>query len=140
MFAAAAVAVIALVAGLLVGQALRNQPAPPATSVARYTLTGHAGMTGAQATVVDLKTDGVALVDFRGLPALPPGRVYELWLIPAKGSPEAVAVFVPDSGGAKIVLVGKSVSGYIEIAVTNEPGPDGSSAPTQQPQLYGKLA
>jgi len=48
-------------------------------------------------------------------------------------------VFVPDSNGGKVVLVNRSLAGYAVMAVTNEPGPDGSAAPTQQPQLYGNV-
>jgi hypothetical protein len=46
---------------------------------------------------------------------------------------------LPDSNGAKTVLVNHSLAGYSVMAVTNEPGPDGSQAPTQQPQLYGNV-
>ena len=139
LYALAAVAVVALLIGVLIGQVtLHSQPS--GQQVARFTLTGHQDMAAATATVVDLKTDGVALVDFRGLP--PPGanRVYEVWLIPSKGSPVPAAVFVPDSNGSRVVLVNRSLSGYAVMAVTNEPAPDGSSAPTQQPQLYGNVA
>src|SRR5438128_1262557 len=96
-------------------------------------------MAGAQATVIDLQRDGLVLVDFRGLPPPGSGRVYEVWLIPAKGNPVQAAVFVPDSNGAKVVLVNQSLGGYTVMAVTNEAGPDGSQAPTQQPQLYGNV-
>lgn len=140
-YAVAAVAVLALLAGVLIGETAFHGPQPPATSrVARFTLAGHLDMAGAQATVIDLRSDGVALVDFRGLPALRTGRVYEVWLIRSGGSPEPVTVFVPDSNGAKTVLVNHSLAGYSVMAVTNEPGPDGSPAPTQQPQLYGSVA
>ncbi len=139
LYAAAAVAVIALLAGLLIGDIAGRGPAAPTGQVARFTLSGHQDMAGSQATVIDLKSDGVALVDFRGLPPLPAGRVYEVWLIPASGSPEAGAVFVPDANGAKVVLVSRSLAGYTQMAITNEPGPQGSTAPTQQPELYGKL-
>lgn len=137
-YALAAVAAVALLAGVLIGERIL-QPPPAASQVARFTLAGHQDMAGAHATVVDLKSDGVALVDFRGLPALAGGRVYEIWLIRAGGSPEPVTVFVPDSNGAKTVLVNHSLAGYSVMAVTNEPGPDGSQAPTQQPQLYGNV-
>jgi hypothetical protein len=63
-----------------------------------------------------------------------------VWLIRSGGSPEPAAVFVPDSNGSKVVLVNRSLAGYSVMAVTNEPGPDGSPAPTQQPQLYGSVA
>jgi anti-sigma-K factor RskA len=134
------VAVIALLAGVVIGQAFRSPQAPLPSQVARFTLAGHQDMSGAQATVIDLKSDGVALVDFRGMPALADAKVYELWLIPKGGNPEPVTVFVPDSNGAKMVLVNRSLAGYAVMAVTREPGPEGSPAPTQQPQLYGNLS
>ncbi len=140
MYAVAAVALVALVVGLLIGQAYRPAPPPPTSQVARFTLAGHQDMAGAQASVIDLKADGLALVDFRGLPPAGSGRVYEVWLIRSGANPEPVAVFVPDTNGAKVVLVNRSLAGYGVMAVTNEPGPDGSAAPTQQPQLYGNVA
>ena len=138
-YAMAAVAVVALLVGVLVGEVALH-PAAPAQQVARYTLAGHDGMAGARATVVYLMSDGVALVDFTGMPAPGAGRVYEVWLIPSKGSPVAAGVFVPDANGSRVVLVNQSLAGYSVMAVTNEVGPDGAAAPTQQPQLYGTLA
>lgn len=139
-YALAAVAVVALLVGVLVGQVAFRGPGPSTAQVTRFTLAGHQQMAGAQATVVDLRSDGVALIDFRGLPALGPGRVYEVWLVPAKGDPVPAAVFVPDADGAKVVVVDRSLAGYAVMAVTEEPGPDGSAAPSQQPQLYGDVA
>ena len=138
LYAIAAVAVVALLVGVLAGETLSRNA--PVSTVVRYTLAGHGEMAGARATVVDLREDGVALVDFRGLPEPGDGRVYQIWLIPPKGDPVGAAVFVPDTEGAKVVLVNHSLSGYTTMAVTNEPAPDGSSAPTQQPNLYGSLA
>jgi anti-sigma-K factor RskA len=140
-YALAAVALIALLVGIIVGQVAPRAPQPPpSTQVARFSLAGHQEMSGAQATVIDLKSDGLALVDFRGLPPPGAGRVYEVWLIPGKGDPVPAAVFVPDSNGAKVVIVSRSLAGYTVMAVTNEAGPDGARAPTQQPQLYGNVA
>ncbi len=138
VYAMAAVAVVALLLGVIVGQ-VAVRPSQQA-QVARFTLAGHQGMAGARATVIDLRSDGVALVDFTGLPSPGAGRVYEVWLIPPKGDPVPAAVFVPDGNGARVVLISRSVSGYAQMAVTNEAGPDGSAAPTQPPQLYGNLA
>jgi anti-sigma-K factor RskA len=138
-YAVAAIAVIALLTGFFLDRSTSGSPIAP-TQVARFTLTGHQGMSGAQATVVDLRGDGLAFVDFRGLPQLEAGRVYEVWLIRSGGKPEAAAVFVPDSNGTKVVLVNRSLSGYAVMAVTDEPGPEGSAAPSQQPQLYGNVA
>lgn len=140
VYAVAAVAVVALLAGAVLDRELQGPPITPAPNQAgRFTLSGHQDMSGAQATVIDLRSDGLALVDFRGLPALAPGRVYEVWLIRQGGNPEPAGVFVPDSNGARVVLVNRSLAGYSVMAVTNEPGPDGSAAPTQQPQLYGNV-
>lgn len=137
--AAVAVALIAgVVAGDLFGRGRNGTTTPP--QVARFTLTGHDQLSTAKAMVIDLKSDGVALVDFSGLPAVEPGRVYEVWLITQAGRADPAAVFVPDTNGGKIVLVNHSLDGYSQMAITNEQGPAGSTAPTQQPQLYGKLA
>ena len=139
-YALAAVAAVALLLGVLIGQVTLRSQLPGRPEVARFTLTGHQEMASASASVVDLKQDGVALVDFRGLPQPGADSVYEVWLVPAKGNPVPVAVFVPDASGAKVVLVNQSLSGFAVMAVTKEPAPDGSSAPTQQPQLYGSVA
>jgi hypothetical protein len=38
------------------------------------------------------------------------------------------------------VLVNRALHGYALMAITDEAGPDGSQAPTQNPQLYGSVA
>ena len=138
-YALAATVVLALVVGLVAGDVIgRGAPAPAA--VVRSALVGHQGLAGARASVIDLKGDGVALVDFSGLPQLDSGRVYEVWLITAGGRADPAGVFVPDSNGSKFVLVSRSLAGYTVMAVTREVGPGGTLAPTQQPELYGNLA
>ena len=137
--ALAAAVLLALVVGLVAGD-LVGRTDVTQTQVARYTLTGHGDLAGAGATVINLRADGVALVDFNGLPQLEAGKVYEVWLIPASGHPDAALVFVPDSNGSKFVLVNRPLAGYTQMAITVEQGPDGAPAPTQQPQLYGSLA
>ena len=141
VYAAAAGVVIALVIGLVAGDLIgRGTPPVASSQVARFSLLGHQALAGARANVIDLKADGVALVDFSGLPMLEAGRVYEVWLITPGGRADPAAVFVPDSNGSKVVLVNKALTGYSEMAITSEAGPDGAKAPTQQPQLYGNLA
>lgn len=141
VYAAAAAVLVALVAGVIAGEIGGHVSPPPAQNqVARFTLVGHDSMASASATVIDFKTDGVALVAFSGLPALAPGKVYELWLITPDKRIDPAGVFVPDSNGAKMVVVGKPLAGYVTMAVTTEVGPDGVQAPTQQPQLYGSVA
>jgi anti-sigma-K factor RskA len=139
VYAAAAAVIVALVAGVVAGELASRQTTPP-SQVARFTLSGHQSLAGAKATVIDLKSDGLALVDFNGLPALGQGRVYEVWLITSGGRADPAAVFVPDSNGSKVVLVNRALQGYALMAITDEAGPDGSQAPTQNPQLYGSVA
>jgi RNA polymerase sigma factor (sigma-70 family) len=139
IYAAVAAVLLALLVGVVAGD-LIGRGAPLSGPVARSSLVGHHGYTGAKATVIDLKSDGVAVVEFSGLPQLDPGRVYEVWLITAGGRADPAGVFVPDSNGSKVVLVGQSLAGYTEMAITSEVGPNGTLAPTQQPQLYGTLA
>src|SRR5216683_4128306 len=68
-FGLAASVVLALLVGLVAGDLLgRSSPVPAPAQVARYSLVGHGAMAGAHGMVIDLKTDGVALVDFHGLP------------------------------------------------------------------------
>jgi Anti-sigma-K factor rskA/Putative zinc-finger len=141
VYAAAAAVLVAVALGILVGDlAGRSTPPAPSAEVVRFNLTGHDSMTGAHGTVLDLKSEGIALIDFSGLPAVAPGKVYELWLIGPASRVDAAGVFVPDSNGSKVVVVGKALAGYTTIAVTEEQGPDGVVAPTQQPQLTGSLA
>jgi anti-sigma-K factor RskA len=140
-YAAAAAVVVALALGAVAGDLAAQRNATPAPSqVARFTLTGHAALAGATASVINLKTDGVALVDFNGLPPPPAGKVYEVWLITSSSRADPAAVFVPDSNGAKVVVVNHSLAGYTVMAVTIEQGPDGSKVPSQQPEMSGTLA
>lgn len=133
---------IAALAVLVVGLGgwnlwLAGQLSQSRHQVAQETLTGTGPMSSAQAKVVDLRDQGVALVSFSHLPPLASGRVYELWLIPPGGAPEAAAVFQPDSDGGKTLVVGKDLRRYKLIAVTVEAGPEGAPAPTQTPSLAG---
>ncbi|MFI5281868.1 MAG: anti-sigma factor domain-containing protein [Candidatus Dormibacterales bacterium] len=141
VYAAAAAVLVAVTVGILAGDiAGRSTPTAPSSEVARFTLTGHESMAGAHGTVLDLKSDGIALIDFGGLPSIASGQVYELWLIGPNSRVDPAGVFVPDSNGSKVVVVGKPLAGYTTIAVTVEQGPAGVLAPTQQPQLAGSLA
>ena len=75
-----------------------------------------------------------------GLPALPAGRVYQLWVIPP-GAPAPISaglVPVDPSGSAQMKLqLPPGISSIGTLAVTNEPGPAGSSGPTSTPLLAG---
>ena len=66
-----------------------------------------------------------------GLPALPPGRVYQVWFARAAGAPLSGGVFHVDGRGEALVVVVIPVAleAGRAVAVTEEPAP-GSPAPT----------
>ena len=96
-------------------------------------------MAGSSGRVFDLRGQEITLIQFNGMPSLASGRVYELWLIDSHGHPQPGAVFSPEADGSKVLLLGRSVSGLAALAVTDEAGPAGASAPSSQPQLVGKI-
>ena len=57
------------------------------------------------------------------------------WLIGADGRPVPGAVFTPRSDGTAQVLLPRDRENVRQVAVTAEAGPNGSSAPTQKPEL-----
>ena len=107
--------------------------------VYRATVNGEGPMTGSQAKVVDLHNQGLALVSFSHMPNVPADKVYELWLINEKGTPEPGPVFRPDVDGTKIVLLSRDLRGYRAIAVTIEQGPDGASTPSAPSAFTGPV-
>lgn len=123
-----------------VGLARLGPFGPGAQTVERYQLTGSGQMVGVQGSAVRLRQEGVTVVEFRGLPQPAPGRVYELWLIRADGAAEPGAVFVPQSGGSRAVVLTADLKGVTTLAVTVEAGPNGAQAPTQEPQIKGGIA
>jgi anti-sigma-K factor RskA len=67
------------------------------------------------------------------MPALPPHKAYELWLIPAQGVPLAAGVFKPDAHGSATVVnpplpAGVEAKGFA-ITVEDEPGVEHSTQP-----------
>jgi len=133
----AAAMVLISVAAFLVGQTVHREVVSGPTV---FAMAGHGTLQGAAAKVTDLKADKIAVVEFNGLPALPAGKVYELWLITADGRADAAGVFAPDSSGHTVVVVDRSLEGYSVMAVTVEIGPAGVSSPTQQPAMTGNIA
>jgi len=137
--AAAAIVVVALGAGYLVGETIGHGTPPASTQSTHFSLQGHGPMSAVTGSAVDVKSEGVAIVTFSGLPELPPGKVYEVWLITSSNRADAAGVFVPGANGDATFAVRKSLAGYSLMAVTIEAGPTGVSAPTQQPQIYGTV-
>jgi anti-sigma-K factor RskA len=137
--AAAAIVAFALGGGVGLGVGRTGFGSPQPAAVAQHSLTGTGSMAGAGARVFDLEQEHLTLVQFSGLPALGQGRVYELWLIDSAGHPRAGAVFAPDPDGTKVILLAQNLSSVSTLAVTDEQGPSGVSAPTKQPELAGPV-
>jgi anti-sigma-K factor RskA len=72
------------------------------------------------------------------LPALPPQKAYELWLIPVQGAPIPAGVFKPDARGSAIVIHPPLPAGVEAkaFAITIEPEA-GSSTPTMPILMMG---
>jgi hypothetical protein len=107
---------------------------------ARYPLHGTGDMAGVTADAMVFRRDGLTVVDFRNLPQPAAGQVYELWLLTGDGTAQPAGVFVPDTGGSRVVLLTKDLRGTKGLAVTMEHGPGGAAAPSEAPRLSGRLS
>jgi anti-sigma-K factor RskA len=93
-------------------------------------LSGRAFVSGARGLVVDVQN----------MPALPPGRVFQLWLIPPGAAPISAGVFTVDAAGTASFVRPMPAGAALPqvVAVTMEDGPDGSvRGPTSDPLLAG---
>jgi len=91
-----------------------------------------------QGKAIYVRSSGTLVFLASNLPAIPPQNAYELWLIPASGSPIPAGLFKPNAHGAAAVVhpplpIGVEAKAF---AITIEPEA-GSSAPTSQPVMVG---
>jgi anti-sigma-K factor RskA/putative zinc finger protein len=72
------------------------------------------------------------------MPALPPDRIYQLWIIAGK-TPIGVGTFevTPDGSASTTVALPPGVTTIEAVAVTSEPKPSGSTTPTMPILLVG---
>jgi anti-sigma-K factor RskA len=72
------------------------------------------------------------------LPAVPEGKAYELWVIPAQGAPIAAGVFKPDEHGNAMMMDHEMPAGVVAkaFAITVEKE-EGSDKPTSPIVLMG---
>jgi predicted anti-sigma-YlaC factor YlaD len=133
-------AVAAVLAVLAIGLGVRDWAV--SSQLAGAPVTWGLAPTGATApatgTLVYLPRQNTTTLTLQQLPQLPADRVYEVWLIRG-GTPEPAGVFKPAGDGSASVIVKGVPSGFDQVAVTEEPGPEGSAAPTSQPFLTGSL-
>lgn len=75
------------------------------------------------------------------LPALEQGRVYQLWMIAEDNAPVSGGTFVVDREGYGLITFapGVDVPSARTFAITEEPGPSGSSGPTSPVLIVGSL-
>ncbi|HYB77004.1 MAG TPA: anti-sigma factor [Candidatus Bathyarchaeia archaeon] len=91
-----------------------------------------------QGRAIYLAKSGTLVFLASNMPALPPEKIYELWLIPTSGAPIPAGLFRPNAEGSGSVVkpplpVGVEAKTF---AITVEPK-EGSSAPTSQPIMLG---
>jgi anti-sigma-K factor RskA len=65
----------------------------------------------------------------QGMPALAPGKTYQLWMLPANGQAVSAATFHPDRAGNMQLSVSGDLSGFARMAISVEPA-GGSPRPT----------
>jgi anti-sigma factor RsiW len=88
---------------------------------------------------VEVGSDGVTIVA-HGLPAPPPGRVYQVWLKRAGHAPEPTsALFKPSRDGTATASVPGTIEGVAQVLVTDEPD-GGSRTPTRDPLLVADMS
>jgi anti-sigma-K factor RskA len=126
-WAAAAAILLLLSAGLLVWNLrLREQIATaPVTETIALAPTDAAPEAGGEVTY--LPQDNLFILDVRDLPPLAPDQVYEVWLIGEDGVPAPAGVFDQPTDQHAIVA---DRDRYDTLAITAEPGPLGTEAPT----------
>jgi len=105
-----------------------------ASDLGRVELAGQTGAQGATGRVLWSASQGFVFVA-TNLPPLPPGRVYQLWVVSDK--PHSAGVVVPDAAGHLTVINNAPVSAHpTAFAVTLEPE-GGSPGPTTPILLVG---
>jgi anti-sigma-K factor RskA len=126
-WAAAAAILLLLSAGLLVWNLrLREQVGTvPVTETIALAPTDAAPE--ARGEVTYLPQDDLFILDVRDLPPLEPNQVYEVWLIGEDGVPTPAGVFDQPTDQHAIVA---GRDRYDTLAITAEPGPLGTEAPT----------
>lgn len=105
-----------------------------AADLSRVELAGQTGALQASGRILWSASQGVVFVA-TNLPPLPPGRVYQLWVVADK--PLSAGVVMPDAAGHLTVINSQPVAGHPkQFAVTLEPE-GGRPAPTGPMLLVG---
>ncbi|MDE3074452.1 MAG: anti-sigma factor [Chloroflexota bacterium] len=133
-------AVAAVMAAIAAGFGVRDYVASSqlASAPAQWQLQPSVAGVQTTGTLVYLPRERTATLTLRQLPPLPLGEVFEIWLIKG-GAAQPAGVFRPLGETTASVIVKGQPLGYEAVAVTREPAPNGSAAPTTAPFVSGSL-
>jgi len=108
-------------------------------TVVKIDLRGLDKATGAQGNAFLSRSNGV-LFQVNGLPTLPAGRIYQLWVITPGQTPISGGVFNVDANGSASLSMPMppEAVGTRVVAVTEEVGPVGVEQSKNQPVLVGQ--
>jgi anti-sigma-K factor RskA len=109
-----------------------------ASNASRFTLVAAKAPPQPQGKAIYVRDCSRLIFMANNMPALPPHKAYELWLIPMSGAPIPAGMFRPDAHGSAMVMNPPLPQGVEAktFAVTIEPE-GGSSAPSTQPLMVG---
>jgi anti-sigma-K factor RskA len=124
---AAAAVLLLVAAGLLVWNLRLRQELTATSGVETVALAPTDAAPGASGEVRYDPSNQLLILDARDLPPLAPGEVYEVWLIGPEGAPQPAGVFDQPTATHAIVA---DRDQFDTLAITAEPGPLGSVAPT----------
>jgi len=128
VWATAAAALLIISLGLLYWNMQLRTEISTTPQVETLALATTAMAPDAHGEVKYMPKQGVLMLDVRNLPPLPEGYVYEVWLI-GEGAPVPAGVF--DNSTAQHAIAADR-SQFNTLAVTMEPGPLGTEAPTSE--------
>jgi anti-sigma-K factor RskA len=96
---------------------------------------------GASGAIVADRSGAIAVVSLAGMPPLPPGRVYQLWLVQGEQDRISGGTFTVDAAGAATIVVRtpEPIGVYRAVGVTVEPT-GGSPGPTSPRVIGGPLS
>jgi hypothetical protein len=98
----------------------------------RFQLASTSGQ-GASGEITYLPAQQQAVIVVNGLPPLAPGQVYQLWLITGNNVQPSTVFLTPTTA------VQANLTQFQVAAITIEPGPAGSTAPTMTPIVTANL-
>lgn len=135
LVAAAAMLLLGLLGGVLIDRLFLETDDPGSTR--ELALQSPTGLELENARLVYLPDEGIVRFSGPELPSPPDDQVYQVWLIGGDDEPPTpVGVIDPVTGE---FVTAADTERYGVFAVTIEPGPLGSSAPTTDPVIVAEL-